>query len=551
MRLKLISSSQRWRWCINFLTGDGGVWLGLALLIYISIYGQFNVRRARVWVSHTFDVLDAIQQVETNLFNAELHLRSFLATKTPQALNDYQQTVASTRYLVATLERLTVDNPSQQRNLQRFETLLDQQLRQQQERLQSPAGPPKIGSSTDFLLFTDAMHTQLTTIEQTERSLLEERRATADRLGIVASALAIGGASLSIVALLIWRTSQARQRQKQAEIELSQRLQAIALEQELNSHLLTCRNLTEAHDILQSVLEHLLPDCPGAIYEINNSRDQMLPSVKFGGFALSDACFPRECWALRRGEVQMGQQTIFDIPCTLCDQIHCKGQQSTMMCLPLQAHEQTIGILHLSQVSPAQRSVVEALARQIALPLAMLHLQAELEYLSFHDANTGIYNRRFLDEMLSRAIASAKRQNYRLQEGAATYSVGVIFMDVDHFKRFNSEHGHEIGDAVLRTLGALLVEITRAGEDIPCRYGGEEFVLVMPGASEGVTLAKAERIREGIKQRPAPTGATISLSLGVALYPKHGSTPEEVLKAANIALLQAKAEGRDRVLVAN
>ncbi|MBE9077373.1 GGDEF domain-containing protein [Romeria aff. gracilis LEGE 07310] len=137
-----------------------------------------------------------------------------------------------------------------------------------------------------------------------------------------------------------------------------------------------------------------------------------------------------------------------------------------MMCLRLQAHEQTIGVIHLTRVPLAQRATISALAPQIALPLAVLHLQSELEYLSFHDANTGIYNRRFLDEMLERAIASAERKNHQLPEGEPPATVGVIFMDVDHFKQFNSEFGHEAGDTVLRTLGSLLTDITRAGEDV-------------------------------------------------------------------------------------
>lgn len=276
----------------------------------------------------------------------------------------------------------------------------------------------------------------------------------------------------------------------------------------------------------------------------------MAPTVVFGELNSPSICSPQECWALRRGEAQFGQPTAFKIPCQLCQTLHREGIPEYMACLPLQAHEQTIGILHLSSVSSALQPTIRQLAHQIALPLAVLHLQAKLEYLSFHDANTGLYNRRFLDEMLNRAIATAQRQNQAAATGESTYSVGVIFMDVDHFKRFNSEYGHEMGDAVLRLLGAFLTEITRTGEDVPCRYGGEEFVLVMPGAPEPATVAKAEAIRQGIKQRPAPNGALISLSLGVATYPKHGKTPDEVLKAANIALLKAKAQGRDQVLLA-
>lgn len=99
-------------------------------------------------------------------------------------------------------------------------------------------------------------------------------------------------------------------------------------------------------------------------------------------------------------------------------------------------------------------------------------------------------------------------------------------------------------------LGSFLAELTRAGEDVACRYGGEELVLIMPGASEESAYQKAENIRTGMMQRPAPGSMTIILSLGVAAYPRHGATADEVLRAANAALLKAKVEGRNQTILA-
>lgn len=541
-----------WQTLKESLIAYRGVWLGLGLITFLSIYSQLSVRRARFWVDHTFDVLDTIQQIEFNLLEAQADLQTFLTDNNPAKLARYRQALKTAQQTFSTLRALTVDNSTQQQNLRQLEELLEQRLRIQQGLLQQQK--PKIQSDNNSKaelsqLYTDEMQEQMGDIQQEEYKLLRQRRQIVNQQGAFASGTIL--VSIAITGFLSWQASRDRVRQQQAKADLSQRLQSIELEQDLSSHLLTCRNFAEAHDILQSFLSHLLPHCSGAIYEINNSRDQMVPSITFGEAKQSDAYSPRECWALRRGELQMGQQATFRIPCKLCRALYATEVPETMMCLPLQAHEQTIGILHLAQVPTEQQLAIKTLAHQISLPLAVLHLQAELEYLSFHDANTGIYNRRFLDEMISRAIASARRQNHRLPEGGAPYSVGVIFMDVDHFKRFNSEHGHEMGDTVLRMVGTFLVEMTRAGEDTPCRYGGEEFVVVMPGADEASTLAKAEKIRQGIKRRPTPTGHAISVSIGVATYPKNGITPDEVLKAANIALLRAKAEGRDQVLLAD
>ena len=126
-------------------------------------------------------------------------------------------------------------------------------------------------------------------------------------------------------------------------------------------------------------------------------------------------------------------------------------------------------------------------------------------------------------------------------------------MDVDHFKRFNDTYGHQMGDALLRALGQFLQKRVRE-EDIACRYGGEEFILIFPEAPLDILQQRAEALREAVKNLPlldqekSPGG--ITLSLGVASFPEHGSTVETLLQAADAALYRAKAEGRDRVVLA-
>lgn len=525
-----------------------GTWFSVGLILALAIYTQLAIRQSRYWVIHTFEVLDTVQQAEANFLDAQTALQKFLIDKNPLALARYQNGMEATDQLIRTLQQLTTDNLVQQQNIQQLSEKFHQQLRQQQNLIQQSQKVSQDQGSTAYSeVSLETVAQQITAIQEEERQLLLQRRAALDSQGTLATAVLLVG--LMIVVVWSWRMSQEDRRQLQTATELNQRLLSIQQEQDLSNHLLTCRTFQEAHEILSSFLTYLLPESNGVLYEINNSRSQMSPTVVFGSLEGPANCSPQECWALRRGKAQFGQPTPFKIPCKLCQALHGDSPLEHIACLPLQAHEQTIGILHLSRVPSTLCSTIDQLAHQISLPLAVLHLQAKLEYLSFHDSNTGIYNRRFLDEMLVRAIAAAQRQNYLSTEGQI-YSVGVIFMDVDHFKRFNSEHGHEMGDAVLRLLGAFLREMTRTGEDVPCRYGGEEFVLVMPGSSEEATLAKAEAIRQGIKQHPAANGATITLSLGVATYPKHGETPEEVLKAANIALLKAKAQGRDQVLLA-
>ncbi len=149
-----------------------------------------------------------------------------------------------------------------------------------------------------------------------------------------------------------------------------------------------------------------------------------------------------------------------------------------------------------------------------------------------------------MEETLTRELHRAEREKNPL---------GVIMFDIDHFKDFNDQFGHDGGDALLRALGAFLIKRTRGG-DIVSRYGGEEFVIVFPNANLEDTRLQAEKLREDVKDlmvyHLGKLLMTCTLSFGVAAYPEHGSTCEMILKSADTALYYAKNNGRDRVAVA-
>lgn len=181
---------------------------------------------------------------------------------------------------------------------------------------------------------------------------------------------------------------------------------------------------------------------------------------------------------------------------------------------------------------------------QIVLALSNLKLRDSLRQQSIRDSLTGLFNRRYLEETLSLEIQRAKRNN-------SPFS--VIMIDLDHFKRFNDTHGHEAGDVVLQTLGGFLKRHVRAG-DIACRYGGEEFTLVLPSTTLELAQQRAEELSEGVRSLHidfnGPSLGPFSLSAGVATFPNHGDGSEMILQAADMALYRAKNEGRDRVMVA-
>jgi diguanylate cyclase (GGDEF)-like protein/PAS domain S-box-containing protein len=175
---------------------------------------------------------------------------------------------------------------------------------------------------------------------------------------------------------------------------------------------------------------------------------------------------------------------------------------------------------------------------------ALLKSQALLREQSVRDHLTGLFNRRYMEETLERELLRAARK---------ALSLGVIMLDVDNLKQVNDTWGHAAGDEILRELGSLLLRQVR-GEDIACRYGGDEFILLLPDASGEVTRERAELICEYAQafhlQFEGQSLAAVTLSLGVAVFPEHGITSTGILRAVDAALYRAKHEGRGRVVVA-
>jgi diguanylate cyclase (GGDEF)-like protein len=157
---------------------------------------------------------------------------------------------------------------------------------------------------------------------------------------------------------------------------------------------------------------------------------------------------------------------------------------------------------------------------------------------------TGLYNRRYLEEVLEREVRRAAR---------AAQSLGLLMIDLDHFKNFNDTYGHDAGDAVLRETGASLTKGIRA-EDLVCRFGGEEFVVILPTADLEAACARAERLRSKMKEltilHQGRSMGMLTISVGVAVFPEHGTSPKELMAAADAALYEAKRDGRDQVVVA-
>jgi diguanylate cyclase (GGDEF)-like protein len=212
------------------------------------------------------------------------------------------------------------------------------------------------------------------------------------------------------------------------------------------------------------------------------------------------------------------------------------------------ARGEAIGVLHLVQTGHGRLTeslelLAATAAEHFALSFANLKLHETLRIQSIRDPLTGLFNRRFMEESLARELQRAERHER---------SVAVMMLDLDRFKVVNDTLGHQAGDAVLREVGSLLAANSRGG-DIACRYGGDEFILILPESSSSDTLRRAEHLLESVRllQLGREPGGRITASIGVASFAEHGTTAGALLRAADKALYRAKAEGRDRVALAD
>lgn len=179
--------------------------------------------------------------------------------------------------------------------------------------------------------------------------------------------------------------------------------------------------------------------------------------------------------------------------------------------------------------------------QQLTMQLERVNsLQEKLRQEAIHDSLTSLFNRRFLDETLPIELARLKRENSPLT---------ILMLDIDHFKNINDTYGHQVGDAVLQSVGNALKTSVRAG-DIVCRYGGEEFILVFPGMKAENGRTKAEKLRVMIASQTVSGRdqlISVTISIGGSVFPNDGNSSDELISVADLALYRAKQNGRNRV----
>lgn len=312
---------------------------------------------------------------------------------------------------------------------------------------------------------------------------------------------------------------------------------------ELMHSLELAESVDESASIIASYLPRLLPRLSGSLYLYNNSRDLLERKAGWGSFeAEPETIEALDCWALRRGSPH---------PYSEGDGLACRHAADTRvdrLCLPLVTQGDVIGCLtvtgdDLGKDEQIQRAWIGQVAEQLGLALSNVKLRVSLRQQSIIDPLTQLYNRRYLDEVMKRELARSSRSGV---------PVSVLVLDLDHFKRINDTYGHEGGDAILRKVALILRENIRSA-DVACRMGGEEMVVLLPECDVENAVRRADALRLLISAGDVlhdgqRIGATASI--GVASYPVHGHNVQTLVHAADLALYEAKHEGRNCVRAA-
>jgi diguanylate cyclase (GGDEF)-like protein len=319
------------------------------------------------------------------------------------------------------------------------------------------------------------------------------------------------------------------------------------------------RDPSEVFAVVARSAQSLFDEASGALYVLDQRSDSVELAVEWGTQAPFPTAFAaHDCWALRRGRGYL----VEDPDAAYCRHVGEAGGASTL-CIPLLAPDGVLGVLHVridlagDAASDAMRQddaappavlrdrsrLASTLAERVAMTLVNLRLRETLEVQAIRDPLTGLFNRRYMEESLDRELRRAERDGQ---------PVAVIMLDLDYLKRFNDDYGHEAGDMVLRALARQLQGQVRV-EDIVCRFGGEEFVVILPHTSLEEAVRRAERMCKAATElratNPGLPPRPVTVSVGVAAFPAHGVEAGELLRAADQALYRAKGQGRNQVAI--
>jgi diguanylate cyclase (GGDEF)-like protein len=548
--------------------------LGRLSLLFLALAAVLAIVGLRVWqttdsfvansklVAHSREVESQVSAVLAQLGTLQADAIGYAATGDALRLARFNGQVPLLDNELKDLAALVADDPVQARHVDDFVKSVvrqrDASLTTAKDRQASGALPPSVSD-----LGINQVRGMSRIVLDVENDLLTARRVEAEHTATLTRMLTAIAMMLSLgflaVAYLMVATSLQRNARSNAELVQTNHQLGAALEEtrrigesmqklgQLGEMLQSCRELGEVRAGLGGALADLLPQLGGRLALINPSQNLAVIGAHWGQHSLlAESVFsPEDCWALRRGQAHplAGSGTGF-----VCKHLTWPSEDhpdAGYLCVPLAAQGEIVGVLTFdgpSAPTPGERRIALAAGEQLALALANLRLQETLRTQSIRDPLTGLFNRRYLEVSLERELLRAARRNLPL---------AVLMLDIDHFKRFNDSHGHDAGDALLSRVAEVLQRTVR-NEDIACRYGGEEFTVVVLEADAAVAARTAEAIRAAVAamsvEHRREQLSHVTCSIGYAVFPQHGRSADELQRAADAALYLAKGAGRDRVV---
>lgn len=528
-----------------------------------SIYASFKqLNHQKQLVEHTFEVINTLQDTISDLKDVQGSVRGYVITGLEEYLAPYYIALPQIDDNIVKLSGMVSDNPEQIKRMKFLQELVTSRVHIAQETLEiyktrgQKAAFEKIKSGAGKREM-DEIRVVSAEMVAVENNLLDKRRVgteNSSRLTMIAGALGVAICLVILITVFSIVHSETRRRAetedalRDAMSKMERHTEETILVSRMGDYLRGCRDRHEVYDVIANSMPTLFPASFGSISIFNNSRNMLMPALTWGmlpqGVELE---FEYEsCWALRQGR---GHLATPDNSAPICPHLEHVEKNYVSFCLPMQAQGETIGQIYFGAlaadakyVGAHEMGMMRRITEQISLAIANLNLQQALREQSIKDPLTKLFNRRYLEETLTREIARAARHQL---------PIAVLIMDIDFFKKVNDTYGHDGGDAVLVAFAKMLGTKIRK-EDMACRLGGEEFVLVLPAASVDLAKTRAEDICKNTRDlriKHQNQVITITVSIGVAMFPEDGTTPEDILQNADVALYKAKREGRDQAVI--
>jgi diguanylate cyclase (GGDEF)-like protein len=533
-------------------------------VIFMVAAGVFVYRNTRSlitsaeWVQHTDDVLAALQRVSLLTERVEYRTQMYNMTGNPEHLGRARASASQLDSTLAHLKLLVADSEYQTENLKVL-TACSQRIDQELITF----------TAKSELASTQQCQRAMGVMTDYEQGLFEERNKGSQRSSFKSIGTEVAFVGLSLIFLmalfgLLMRDVVLRQKDGKQTALTNERLARTinALEDRAHeSELLTlardelqlCVDVPQVYNSAASSFSRLLVGTSGSLCIINNSRQLVEVVSTWAGnwqetsaaSAVEDFHSPDSCCGLRSGQPRWRRPGISEIHCT-----HFNGEAPPRyLCMPIVAHGNTLGVLYVQCADEAAVLAVHQrldglrqLVQLTGMAIATLNLRTKLENQSIRDPLTELFNRHFMQISLDRELAQAARRKQTL---------AIFMLDLDHFKKFNDTFGHAAGDTALRAVAEIFKSSIRA-EDIACRYGGEEFTIMLPDVTASMACDRAESIRRAIENLRVPLErevyAEFTISIGVALYPNDGDTADLLLRQADTALYRAKRHGRNQVV---